>query len=146
MNEKKVILIFNDGGPSNYLPGVKVDKVNYLQFFLSSLQVDSMMYPRLILSDNMEDKGLEQGRAEKFQRTVVRLLKEMELEEKKKLTTDHTLYTINSTLCEASTDYKLYTLNYQLIYATSMIAPELDTEEYVIGDYYTEDNKSLKNV
>lgn len=27
-----------------------------------------------------------------------------------------------------------------------MIAPELNTEEYVIGDYYTEDNKSLKHV
>lgn len=26
------------------------------------------------------------------------------------------------------------------------IAPELNTEEYMIGDYYTEDNKSLKNV
>lgn len=34
----------------------------------------------------------------------------------------------------------------QLIFATSMIAPELNTEEYVIGDYYTEDNKSLKHV
>lgn len=88
----------------------------------ASLKVDSMMYPRLLFSDNMEDKGLEQGRAEKFQRTVVRLLKEME--EKN----------------------KLFTLNYQLIFATSMIAPELDTKEYVIGDYYNEENKSLKNV
>lgn len=88
----------------------------------ASLKVDSMMYPRLLFSDNMEDKGLEQGRAEKFQRTVVRLLKEME--EKNKLST----------------------LNYQLIFATSMIAPELDTKEYVIGDYYNEENKSLKNV
>lgn len=88
----------------------------------ASLKVDSMMYPRLLFSDNMEDKGLEQGRAEKFQRTVVRLLKEME--EKNKLST----------------------LNYQLIFATSMIAPELNTKEYVIGDYYNEENKSLKNV
>ena len=83
----------------------------------ASLKVDGMLYPRLLLSDNMEDKGLEQGRAEKFQRTVVRLLKEY----------------------EAVPDY-------QLIFATSMIAPELNTEEYVVGDYYSEDNKSLKNV
>lgn len=82
----------------------------------ASLKVGSMMYPRLLFSDNMEDKGLEQGRAEKFQRTVVNLLKKENQE------------------------------GYQLIFATSMIAPELNTEEYVIGDYYTEDNKSLKNV
>ena len=82
----------------------------------ASLKVGSMMYPRLLFSDNMEDKGLEQGRAEKFQRTVVNLLKKENWDD------------------------------YQLIFATSMIAPELNTEEYVIGDYYTEDNKSLKNV
>ena len=82
----------------------------------ASLKVGSMMYPRLLFSDNMEDKGLEQGRAEKFQLTVVNLLKKENQE------------------------------GYQLIFATSMIAPELNTEEYVIGDYYTEDNKSLKNV
>lgn len=82
----------------------------------ASLKVGSMMYPRLLFSDNMEDKGLEQGRAEKFQRTVVNLLKKENWDD------------------------------YQLIFATSMIAPELNTEEYVVGDYYTEDNKSLKNV
>lgn len=82
----------------------------------ASLKVGSMMYPRLLFSDNMEDKGLEQGRAEKFQRTVVNLLKKENWDD------------------------------FQLIFATSMIAPELDTEEYVIGDYYNEENKSLKNV
>lgn len=30
--KRRAILIFNDGGPSNYLPGVKIDKANYLQF------------------------------------------------------------------------------------------------------------------
>lgn len=82
----------------------------------ASLKVDSMMYPRLLFSDNMEDKGLEPDRAERFQRTVVDLLKK----EKKD--------------------------DYQLIFATSMLAPELNVKEYVIGDHYTEDNKSLKNV
>lgn len=101
----------------------------------ASLKVGSMMYPRLLFSDNMEDKGLEQGRAEKFQRTVVRLLKEMELEEKKVLETRN-----------LNLEPLTFEPSYQLIFATSMIAPELNTEEYVIGDYYTEDNKSLKNV
>ena len=34
--------------------------------FLSSLQQDSMMFPRLIFSDNMEDKGLEEDRSRNF--------------------------------------------------------------------------------
>lgn len=33
--KRRAILIFNDGGPSNYLPGVKVDKANYLKFLKS---------------------------------------------------------------------------------------------------------------
>ena len=31
-------------------------------------------------------------------------------------------------------------------FATSMIAPELNTPEFTVGEYYTESNKSLKNV
>lgn len=33
--KRRAILIFNDGGHSNYLPGVKIDKVNYLKFLKS---------------------------------------------------------------------------------------------------------------
>lgn len=33
--KRRAILIFNDGGPSNYLPGVKIDKANYLKFLKS---------------------------------------------------------------------------------------------------------------
>ena len=36
--------------------------------------------------------------------------------------------------------------NYQVIFATSMIAPELEREEYTRGEFYTQTNKSLKNV
>ena len=82
--------------------------------FFASLQVDSMMYPRLLFSDNMEDKGMEPDRAANFQRLVVRRLNEMPNQD------------------------------YQLIFATSMIAPELDTPEYTIGEKYTQENKSLK--
>ena len=82
----------------------------------ASLQVGSMMYPRLMFSDNMEDKGMEPDRAANFQRLVVKRLKDLGNPE------------------------------YQLIFATSMIAPELDREEYIIGDNYTRENKSLKNV
>ena len=85
-------------------------------FFLSSLQVDAMMYPRFILSDNMEDKGMEDSRTHNFQNILVKRLQQI-----------------------GNPDY-------QVIFATSMIAPELERPEYVRGEYYTRDNKSLKNL
>lgn len=84
--------------------------------FLSSLQNENMRYPRLLLSDNMEDKGLEDDRAHRFQRNIVARLNEMP------------------------------TQDYQVIFATSMIAEELNTPDYVVGETYTENNKVLKNV
>lgn len=89
--------------------------------FFSSLQLDSMKYPRLMFTDNMEDKGIEEDRAKNFQLLVVKRLKE---------------------LAEAKEPHP----SYQLIFATSYIAKELDTPEYTVGEYYTKDNKSLKNV
>lgn len=85
-------------------------------FFLSSVEEDGMMYPRLLFSDNMEDKGMEEDRSRNFQHILVQRLKEM-----------------------GRTDY-------QVIFATSNIAPELDTPEYTIGEYYMQSNKSLKDV
>ena len=93
----------------------------------ASLQVDTMMYPRLLFSDNMEDKGMEEERAKNFQRMVVRRLQELE--------------TVNLNP-EAGT----LEPNYQLIFATSNIADELNTPAYTIGEEYSQSNKSLKNI
>lgn len=82
----------------------------------ASLKVDSMMYPRLLFSDNMEDKGLTEDRVVNFQRTVVNLLSEVPQGD------------------------------FQLIFVTSMIAPELDDKRYTVGDEYTVSHKSLQNV
>lgn len=90
--------------------------------FFASMQVPSMMYPRLMFSDNMEDKGMEEERAKNFQRMIVKRLNEIE---------------------ELKSENKH---GYQLIFATSNIAEELNTDEYVVGDYYTQSNKSLKYV
>ena len=84
--------------------------------FFTSLQVDSMKYPRLLLSDNMEDKGMEPERGVNFQKTVVNRLQDA-----------------NEQL-------------YQVIFATSYIVDELDKPEYTVGEYYTSEKKSLKNV
>ncbi len=93
----------------------------------ASLQVDTMMYPRLLFSDNMEDKGMEEERAKNFQRMVVRRLQELET---------------------SNLNPETGTLepNYQLIFATSNIADELNTPAYTIGEEYSQSNKSLKNI
>ena len=84
--------------------------------FFTSLQVDSMKYPRLLLSDNMEDKGLEPERGINFQKTIVGRLQDVN-EQK-----------------------------YQVIFATSFVVEELNRPEYTVGEFYTRENKSLKNV
>lgn len=93
----------------------------------ASLQVDTMMYPRLLFSDNMEDKGMEEERAKNFQRMVVRRLQELETR-------------------NLNPDTGTLEPNYQLIFATSNIADELNTPAYTIGEEYSQSNKSLKNI
>ena len=39
-----------------------------------------------------------------------------------------------------------YQVDHQIILSTSKIAPELNNELYCIGEYYTAENHSLKNV
>lgn len=84
--------------------------------FLASLKNSAMRFPRLLFSDNMEDKGMEENRSKNFQRTIIKYLQEIGND------------------------------NYQLIYATSMCADEYDNDQYTIGEKYSENNKSLKNL
>lgn len=84
--------------------------------FLASLEVDNMRYPRFIFCDNMEDKGIEKVRAENFQKILVAEAEKYDRE------------------------------NYQMIYTTSFIPDELNTDKYTVGDFYTKENPSLKNV
>ena len=75
-----------------------------------------MRFPRFIFADNMEDKGIEIGRAQNFQKVLINKLLEYDSKD------------------------------YQVIYTTSYITNELDNSPYVVGERYTKDNKSLKNV
>lgn len=84
--------------------------------FFASLELDYFRYPKFILCDNIEDKGMVEARSKNFQRNIVRLANSEELKEKE----------------------------FQIIMATSMIAEELDIPEYTIGEEYTKENKSLK--
>ena len=84
--------------------------------FMSSLELPFMRYPHFIFADNMEDKGIEESRAQNFQRVLI------------------------NKLSEYSDD------DYQVIYTTSYITEELDNSKYVVGEKYSQGNKSLKNV
>lgn len=84
--------------------------------FLASLGIDSMRYPRFILCDNMEDKGIEEKRAQNFQHIII--------EEAEKHSAD----------------------SYQMIYTTSFIPADLKNTAYCVGEYYTKQTPSLKNI
>lgn len=84
--------------------------------FLASLEIPFMRFPHFIFADNMEDKGIEIERAQNFQNILINKLKEYSEDD------------------------------YQVIYTTSYITEELDHSAYVVGERYSKDNKSLKNV
>lgn len=84
--------------------------------FLASLHIDDMRFPRFIFADNMEDKGIEMKRAQNLQKLLINRLSEYN------------------------------TSNYQMIYTTSYITDELNTSDLVVGEYYTKENPSLKNI
>ena len=85
--------------------------------FLASLRIPNMRFPRFIFADNMEDKGIEIERAQNLQEILIKHVNELNKEE-----------------------------NYQIIYTTSYITEKLKKSKYVVGQYYTKDNKSLKNI
>lgn len=84
--------------------------------FLASLYIDGMRYPRFIFADNMEDKGIETKRAQNLQKLLIDRVGN---------------YDPNS---------------YQMIYTTSYITDELNQSNLVVGEYYTKENPSLKNI
>ncbi|UMB60178.1 AAA family ATPase [Lutibacter sp. A80] len=84
--------------------------------FLASLHIDEMRYPRFIFADNMEDKGIEMIRAQNLQDLLIKRVNDFDGD------------------------------NYQMIYTTSYITEELNKSILVVGDYYTKENPSLKNI
>ena len=85
--------------------------------FLASLRIPNMRFPRFIFADNMEDKGIEIERAQNLQRILIKRVNELDKGQ-----------------------------NSQIIYTTSYITEELKQSKYVVGQYYTKDSRSLKNI
>jgi len=84
--------------------------------FLASLHIDGMRFPRFIFADNMEDKGIEMKRAQNLQKLLIDRVG------------------------------KYDPTSYQMIYTTSYITDELNVSNLVVGEYYTKENPSLKNI
>ncbi|GMO25055.1 MAG: ATP-binding protein [Termitinemataceae bacterium] len=82
-------------------------------FFFASLELPSMNYPRFILCDNIEDKGMEPERSHKFQLNLFEMAQ------------------------------KYLDKDFQMIITTSMIEPSLDNTEICVGASYTQSEKSL---
>lgn len=86
--------------------------VNFALFF-ASLELPFFRYPRFIVNDNIEDKGMEEARSQNFQRLIVGLS-------------------------------RASAVSHQIIFTTSMIAPEFDNTELCVGEKYTITNKTLR--
>ena len=106
-----------DGG-NNFSASSKTYFKNAVLFsiFFASLEFPFMRYPRFILCDNMEDKGMEKERTQNFQEIITNM----------------------------SDSYLLKGVKHQIIFTTSMISDKLNNTNYCIGDFYTTDNKTLK--
>ena len=86
-----------------------------VSILLEACKDSSFNHPRLLLLDNIEDKGMEEARSHLFQKIVV----------------------------ETATQSKV---PFQIIMTTSMMNPELELDDYVIGPHYTNEKRSLSLV
>ena len=86
--------------------------------FLSSLQIDSMRYPRLIILDNIEDNGLEARRVQTFHRELQKY----------------------------SAEYKDIVHQIIITSSTSFLSEEMMKSEFCVGNHYQdeEDKRSLR--
>lgn len=84
--------------------------------FFASVELEYFRFPRFILCDNMEDKGMVPARSQNFQINVVKIAQSEQFKNKK----------------------------FQIIYSTSMIPDSLNAPEFTVGEFYTEENKTLK--
>lgn len=119
---KKVDLDFSKNtfsldGQNNFSESSNVYLKNSIRFaiFFGSIQFNFFRFPRFILCDNIEDKGMQPDRSKSFQRKIVQLS-------------------------------SLSKVKHQIIFATSMIDEELNKTDLCVGEFYDENNKTLKHL
>ncbi len=121
-NARRVELDFSKNtflldGQNNFSESSNVYLKNSIRFaiFFASLKYDFFRFPRFILCDNIEDKGMQPDRSKSFQRKIVELSTSSNVE-------------------------------HQIILTTSMVDEDLNGTELCVGEFYDEDNKTLKNI
>lgn len=80
---------FSLDGENNFSESSNVYLKNSVRFaiFFASLQLDFFRYPRFILCDNIEDKGMQPDRSQSFQKEIVKLSLESEVKHQIIITT-----------------------------------------------------------
>lgn len=67
----RVLVGINEAGKTNILDAIALlDDGVLFSIFFASLELGFFRYPRFILCDNMEDKGMEKARTQNFQKVV----------------------------------------------------------------------------
>ncbi len=84
-----------------------------LALFQGSCEDTSFLYPRFLIMDNIEDKGMEPERSHIFQNEIIRVSAAINIP-------------------------------HQIIFTTSMIDDDLNDSRYCVGEFYYDENKSLK--
>ena len=109
---------FTLDGSNNFSASSKTFFKNAVIFsiFFASLEFDFMRYPRFIICDNMEDKGMEKERTQNFQELIT----------------------------DISAGYLKKGKTHQIIFTTSMVSDKLNDSDYCVGDDYDTENKTLK--
>ena len=93
---------FDLNGKHNFSASSNVYFKNSILYalFFASLRLQFFRYPRFILCDNMEDKGMEKERTQNFQKLIVKLSKESAIEHQIIFTTSMIDESLNNTeLC-----------------------------------------------
>jgi hypothetical protein len=118
-NAKKVDIDFRDNAFSldnefNFSACSNTYLKNAIRYgvFFASLELAFFRFPRFILCDNMEDKGMEQIRTQNLQEVISELSKNAKIE-------------------------------HQIIFTTSMVSEKLNSTPSCVGDFYTENKKTL---
>lgn len=106
---------FSLDGKNNFSASSVVYLKNSICFsmFFASLKNEFMCYPRFILCDNTEDKGMQPERSQAFQHKI------------------------------AEISNANYDIPHQIILTTSMIADDLNIERYCIGHFFTNEKMAL---
>jgi len=94
-------------GNNNFSASSNVYLKNAILFsiFLASTILDFFRYPRFILCDNMEDKGMEKERTQNFQKLLTAMSNEIEQEHQIIFTTSMIAEELNNTLYCVGTEY-----------------------------------------